>query len=192
MTDYHSHFIAQLNAFVALDEKEEADRLQTLDFVTAKGCPDAYLRTTTEGHVYGSAFILSPDMTSGLMINHRFLKKWLQLGGHADGNANILEVALREAQEESGLEAFDVLVHGIFDIDVHVIPTRPERGEPEHLHYDIRYLLRAKSTDFIVNQEESTGLAWLPLQEIANLPQNSVSRMAKKAIHYLAMLKNVA
>src|SRR5205807_9522638 len=90
--------------------------------------PDCFLRTCRPGHITAAAWIVSSDRRRSLMTHHRKLDRWLQLGGHADGQCLVEEVALREAREESGLTHFDVIpIDGVvmpFDIDVHDIPAR--------------------------------------------------------------------
>src|SRR5215510_11521790 len=91
-------------------------------FVAAN--PNCFERSLQIGHVTGSAWIVDLDRTHALLTHHRKLNKWLQLGGHADGDPDILRVALREAREESNLDAIRPVSENIFDVDIHVIPAR--------------------------------------------------------------------
>jgi 8-oxo-dGTP pyrophosphatase MutT (NUDIX family) len=100
---------------------------------------NCFERSLRIGHITGSAWIVDRGRTHALLTHHRKLNKWLQLGGHADGDPDILRVALREAREESNLDAIRPVSEDIFDVDIHVIPARG--AEPEHLHYDVRFLL---------------------------------------------------
>jgi 8-oxo-dGTP pyrophosphatase MutT (NUDIX family) len=98
-----------------------------------------------------------------LLTHHRKLGRWLQLGGHADGDPHLAAVALREAEEESGLSGLRV-EPVVFDLDRHWIPARG--SEPGHWHYDMRFVVRATvSEDFVVS-EESHALAWRPVREV--------------------------
>jgi 8-oxo-dGTP pyrophosphatase MutT (NUDIX family) len=131
------------------------------------------------GHFTGSAWLMSTDGERVLLTHHAKLRRWLQLGGHADGDANLARVALREAEEESGLG--ELAVEGaIFDIDRHRIPARGH--EPEHWHYDVRYVVRAAGSEAFAISAESLALAWRPVREIAVDPQtdDSLRRMARK------------
>ena len=94
------------------------------------------------------------------MTHHKKLNKWLQLGGHSDGDPDTWKVALREATEESGIDNIAFVTRQIFDIDIHTIPENLKKNEPEHKHYDVRFLLKAPTEDFVVS-EESNFLKWV-------------------------------
>lgn len=157
------------------DEAETVARF--IDFVRTEG--DCFERSLTIGHVTGSAWIVSADSSQVLLTHHRKLDRWLQLGGHADGDPDVFAVALKEACEESGLSDFEAVGEGIFDLDIHPIPAR--KSDPEHLHYDVRYLLRATgATDYVVS-DESHDLRWVPLDEVTTLTtEDSMTRMVRK------------
>ncbi len=131
------------------------------------------------GHYTGSAWLVSADGERALLTHHRKLGRWLQPGGHADGDPDLARVALREAQEESGLSDLAVEA-GIFDLDRHAIPARG--SEPEHWHYDVRFVVRANGSEAFAVSEESLALAWKPVEDIAADPSSDASlrRMALK------------
>ena len=136
-------------------------------------------RSLAIGHVTGSVWVIDRERSCALLTHHRKLDKWLQPGGHADGDPDILRVALREAREESGLEAIQAVSEQIFDIDIHTIPARGR--EPEHLHYDVRFLIEADRGAPLAVSEESRSLAWIPLGRIVELnPEESIARMVAK------------
>lgn len=140
---------------------------------------DVFLRSHLAGHFTGSAWLVSADGQRALLMHHRKLDRWLQPGGHADGDADLARVALREAQEETGIAGLRV-DDPIFDLDRHRIPARAD--EPEHWHYDVRYVVNATVTEAFAANEESLGLAWRPIREIADDPRTdaSLARMARK------------
>jgi 8-oxo-dGTP pyrophosphatase MutT (NUDIX family) len=140
--------------------------------------PRCYSRDLLEGHFTASAFIVNNDCTKTLLVKHRKLNKWLQPGGHCDGEQNLLKVAIKEANEETGLSNFDTDSE-IFDIDIHSIPER--KGVPEHLHYDVRFLLISNENDELKISDESVDLQWIPLGQIVNYnPDASIMRMVNK------------
>ncbi|RMH18316.1 MAG: NUDIX domain-containing protein [Acidobacteria bacterium] len=131
------------------------------------------------GHLTASAWLVDGDGARVLLTHHRKLGRWIQLGGHADGDGDLLRVALREAEEESGLRRLEPLSRGIFDLDVHPIPARP--GEAAHLHYDVRYALRAAGPLEVTVSAESHDLAWVPIDALETVTREpSILRMAAK------------
>lgn len=136
-------------------------------------------REHASGHFTGSAWLVSTDGERVLLTHHRKLQRWLQLGGHADGDSNLAAVALREAEEESGLQGLTV-EPDIFDVDRHWIPER--KHEPGHWHYDVRYVVHAGEDENFVVSEESLELAWVAIRELADAhdTDESLRRMARK------------
>ena len=140
---------------------------------------DCFERRLQCGHITGSAWIIDLNRSHALLTHHRKLDRWLQLGGHSDGDSNTLNVALREGQEESGLKALCPVSEAIFDVDVHLIPAR--KDEPDHYHYDIRFLLKADRNHPLIISDESNKLAWVALDEIEKLADDeSILRMLDK------------
>lgn len=139
---------------------------------------DAYTRERSAGHFTAGAWLVSTDGQRLLMTHHRKLGRWLQLGGHADGERDMAAVALKEAGEESGLEGLEVEGGFIFDLDRHWIPER--RDVPGHWHYDVRYVVRAGADECFVVGDESLDLAWRPIRALVDDPDESLARMARK------------
>lgn len=144
---------------------------------------NCFERTCYPGHITGSAWIVNRSGSHALLTHHRKLGRWLQLGGHSDGDGDTLAVALREGQEESGL-VLRPLSNRVFDIDVHVIPARGT--EPAHEHHDLRFVFQADTdSDFVVS-EESNALAWVPLGSLPDYTDElSVLRLADKFLQAL-------
>lgn len=156
----------------------EADVVDAFRGLLAEG-PVAFTRARLLGHFTGSAWLVSADGDRALLTHHRKLGLWLQPGGHADGDSDLASVALREAQEESGLRDLSCLP-GLFDLDRHRIPAR--RDEPEHWHYDARFVVRCGGSEAFSVGPESLDLAWRPIAELAEAADvdDSLRRMARK------------
>lgn len=138
-------------------------------------------RSLQIGHITGAAWIMSPDRNHVLLTHHRKLNKWLQLGGHADGDPDVLRVAIREAQEESGIKEFTPQSEEIFDIDVHEIPAH--KNVPQHLHYDIRFLLEADMKAPLKITDESHDVSWIPMVRVSEFTnESSILRMVGKSL----------
>ena len=130
------------------------------------------------GHVTGSSWIVDESGRNVVLLFHGKLGKWVQPGGHCDGESDVLSVAMREAREETGL---DVVADdaAIFDVDAHEIPEY--WNTPAHVHYDIRFLLRASKAQMPVVSEESRAVKWVSLDEALKLSgEESVARMVNK------------
>ncbi len=148
---------AALLRYAAAHPERSETAAEILRFVCET--PDCFCRSQQRGHITGSAWLLNPAGDKALLTLHHNLQRWMQLGGHSDGDADTLRVALREATEESGIEGIEALSTEIFDVDIHRIPARPAKGEPAHLHYDVRFLLRAPHEHYSISPE-SDDLAW--------------------------------
>lgn len=169
--------VTALTAYAATD----SSMAQTVErFVELAASPDdAYSRSNVFGHFTGSALVISADGRRTLLTHHRKLGLWLQPGGHADGDRDLRRVALREADEETGL--CDLTIDAdIFDLDRHWIPDRP--GEPGHWHYDVRFVVHARGSERFVVTPESIDLRWWPLETVAEGDEfdPSLRRMAQR------------
>ncbi len=151
---------------------------ETLRFVEAER--DCLLRSCAPGHLTGSAWVVDAARERTLLTHHLKLNKWLQLGGHADGDGDLAAVAWREAREESGLTRLRLGVAEIFDLDRHWIPER--KSEPAHWHYDLRFMIEADPMEALMRAaNESKELAWVGLTDVATLnAEESMARMVRK------------
>lgn len=169
--------LAELGRYVPGDDRERSLTRELCSFIERN--PGAFERTLAVGHVTGSAWVIDRSGTCALLTHHRKLGKWLQPGGHADGDADVARVALREAREESGLRAIVAATAGIYDVDIHPIPARGE--EAAHLHYDVRFAFFADSREAPRASAESHAVAWVPLAHIERLAiDDSVRRLVAK------------
>lgn len=143
---------------------------------------DCCLRTFLPGHLTGSAWIIDEAAEHVVLVCHKKLGRWLQPGGHADGDPDIARVAMREATEETGLDVRLVRPEP-WDIDIHPIPARGEM--PLHDHYDIRYLMVGDSRQAPVVSSESTDVRWVRLDNLTAYTDNqSILRMREKTLNF--------
>jgi 8-oxo-dGTP pyrophosphatase MutT (NUDIX family) len=158
-------------------EKSKVDKcLQLLE--AGQGC---FTRDTDPGHFTGSAWIVNTGITKTLLVRHRKLGKWVQPGGHADGEQNLYVVARRELKEETGLDGMPGQRDDIFDIDIHFIPAA--KGEDEHYHFDVRFLFLARESLAILVSEESHDIGWIELDHLEEYTgEESILRMRKKCL----------
>ena len=174
---HRKHLLKLLTHYLKDNPAESAEVNRYIQFV--KEHEDCFERQLSVGHVTGSAWLLNPSRTHVLLTHHRKLDRWLQLGGHADGESNVLNVALREAEEESGISNIKAIDTGIFDLDIHPIPAKGD--EAAHYHYDVRFAIQVDGSDNYTVSDESHALAWVPITGIADKTQEeSMLRMQKK------------
>ena len=167
--------IGQLRSYSTEFAEEKKFIHSFLELLNHENC---FQRTHLPGHITGSTWIINPVKTKALLVHHVKLNKWVQPGGHADGDENILNVALREAEEETGLKNLRPLMD-IFDLDIHIIPERKDFRE--HFHYDIRFLVSANEQDPIIVSEESHDVKWINLSALEDFTlERSVLRMRDK------------
>ena len=173
--------IEQLHAYHSCFKTEE---VFVNDFLELLKHPRAFQRDHLPGHITGSSWIVDPSRNFVLLVHHGTLNKWLQPGGHAEGEENVLNVALREAEEETGVKKFKILQQGFFDLDIHPIPARS--GFPQHLHYDMRFLFEADRTHRITVSEESHDVAWVEIEKLESLTGGnpSIMRMVEKGLRF--------
>ncbi len=169
--------INQLSDYQSLHAEEMSFTSRFLELLAH---PDCYMRTLESGHITGSSWIIDGSRQYVLLTHHKKLDRWLQLGGHADGDENILNVATREAKEESGLKSIKLMGKSIFDIDIHLIPANPK--EQAHYHYDVRFLFEANMSESLIISSESKDLKWIKVDTLAELTQHdkSMMRMVRK------------
>lgn len=146
------------------------------DLINSKGA-EIFDRNCLPGHITGSALLMNQSFTKVVLTHHKKLNKWLQLGGHADGDSCCAQVALKEAIEESGIQKIspvcpktlrmiDLDQQLPIDLDIHAIPAR--KNEPAHFHYDVRFVFVTNESKLKIS-EESNDLRWFSLQQIYDL-----------------------
>ena len=167
--------------------KNYSDKNDTLRELTkfVESTPDCFERSHPTGHITASCWLISRDGRRVLLTHHKKLNKWLQPGGHCDGDHDVIRAALKEAREESGIEDWEIVMDKVFDIDIHLIPAR--KNEPEHYHYDVRFLFRAVKNEEYIVSDESHDLAWVDIDSLADYTdEESMHRMNRKWQHLLS------
>lgn len=175
-----SQVLASLAAYCPFSEQQIAAKKLFVEFVQQQ--PQCCARELSIGHLTASVWLVNKNQDHVLLTHHKKLNCWLQLGGHLDGDSDLARGALREALEESGLQDLSI-ENAIYDLDRHRIPAR--KTEPEHWHYDVRFVVRTMKDEQFIVSDESHALAWRSIEEIANdeSMDTSVRRMAQNWLH---------
>ncbi len=175
----HERLLGELSEYRPADTVEEAHRAAMVSLLGDGEV--AFSRAHfTPGHITASCYILDGDDRL-LLHHHRRLGRWLQMGGHVEGDELPSAAALREGREESGLGDLALVGHGIFDLDVHAIPAG--KGEPDHLHFDVRYLAQTSAPHAIARDaNESDDLAWVALDRAEHLMAEAAGSRAIRKI----------
>ena len=171
----------QLAAFVPCNEQDEQDKellLRWIDIGT-----DILTRENKVAHLTASAWVMSPDRTKVLMAYHNLYDSWAWLGGHADGESDLLAVALREAEEESGVGAVRPATEDILSVETLCVEGHEKRGRyvPCHLHLNVTYLLEADPDQPLrVKPDENSAVAWIAVEDI---PKKSTEEWFVKRVY---------
>lgn len=177
--------LAQLDRAALEDPEADGHRQHVLAFVAEHA--DAAERSCALGHLTGSALVVDASGTRTLLMLHRKLGRWFQPGGHADGDANLAAVALREATEETGIADLVVVVPAV-DVDVHRVEPP---HEPAHLHLDTRFLVIAPEAATEQGNEESLALRWITEADLDDLVPSvdaSTRRLVRRGLQVAADL----
>lgn len=159
--------------------EEAAYRARAIAYV--RDNPECFSRKLWPAHVTGSTWIVDPSREKVLLLHHRKHNRWFQPGGHADGDPDVIRVALKEANEETGIAPGNLRLvdPALFDLDIHTI--EPKKGDPRHEHIDCRFLVEADDRLPIPGNAESWEVRWVPLWEVARFNRDrSIHRMLEK------------
>ena len=183
--------VEEIKKYRPCNAQEQRDQALILDFLEKNG--DAFLRSNLLAHMTASSWIVNPERTKTLMVYHNLYDSWSWTGGHADGETDLLSVALREAREETGIAHVRPLSPEIFSLEVLTVDGHEKRGEyvPSHLHMNVTYLLEAEESDTLhICREENSGVAWFTLEEALKASSEPwfVERIYKKLNGKLAEL----
>ena len=158
--------IAELRAYSPWNEQEAMDRDEIIRML--ESCPDLYSRENRNAHMTASAWILNAAHDKTLMVYHSIYDSWSWIGGHSDGDTDLLAVSLREAREETGITRVRPLLDRIYSVEILTVDGHEKRGRyvSSHLHLNVTYLLEADETEPLHKKpDENKDVAWFPLEE---------------------------
>lgn len=181
----------QIKAYRPWNEQERQDQAVILAFLDKN--PDAFYRTNLLAHMTASAWVVNPQRSKVLMVYHRLYDSWSWAGGHADGEEDLLAVALREVREETGVQCLRPVTEEIYSLEVLTVDGHEKHGRyvPSHLHLNVTYLLEAEEDQPLrVCEAENSGVAWFSLADALSASTEPwfVERIYKKLNEKLKVL----
>ena len=179
--------------YIPVNEQEEKDKKVMLNFLSRN--EDAFLRENKVAHFTASSWIVNKDFSKVLLAYHKIYDSWAWTGGHADGDRNLLHVAIKEACEETGLKSVRPYADGIFSLETIVVEGHEKRGEyvPSHLHMNVTYLLQADENERLtVKEDENSSVGWFSINDTEKVPSEPwmINRIYRKLNKKVMALKN--
>lgn len=156
--------------FIPYNEQEEVERKIMLDYI--RDFNDILTRQNEYGHFTSSAFVLNKERTKMLMIYHKIYNSWAWVGGHSDGDSDLLYVAMKEAKEETGIKNVAPISNDIYSLEIINVNGHEKRGKyvGSHVHLNVTYLLEADENEEIhIKEDENSGVKWVPIDEVLNI-----------------------
>ncbi len=159
-----------IEKFIPYNEQEEVERKIMLDYI--RDFNDTLTRQNEYGHFTSSAFVLNKERTKMLMIYHKIYNSWAWVGGHSDGDSDLLYVAMKEAKEETGIKNVTPISNDIYSLEIINVNGHEKRGKyvGSHVHLNVTYLLEADENEEIhIKEDENSGVKWVPIDEVLNV-----------------------
>ena len=156
-----------IEKYKSFNEQEEVDKRIILKYIN--DFDDVLTRQNEYGHFTSSAFVLNKERTKMIMIYHNIYKSWAWVGGHSDGDADLLHVAMKETKEETGIKNVQPILDDIYSLEIITVNGHVKRGKyvGSHVHLNVTYLLEADETEEIkIKEDENSGVKWIPIDEI--------------------------
>jgi len=182
-----------IQAYQPFNEQEAFDKKAILAFIERN--PDYLLRSNLIAHFTVSTIVVNPSMDKVLFAHHNIYKSWGWLGGHNDGDEDMLRVAMKETEEETGLKKIRPYSKDIFMLDTIYVPNHIKHGKhvSDHLHLNATYLVIADENEKpIVNVEENSGVQWFPISTVLKIVHEPrMIPIYQKAFQRIALLKNL-
>ena len=160
----------QIEKYIPYNEQEASDKELMLEYIDK--FEDVLTRKNKMCHFTASNWIVNKDRTKVLMIYHNIYKSWAWTGGHADGDSDLLHVAIKEAEEETGLNNLKLLSDGIYGLQILTVDSHIKRGKfvSSHLHLDCCFLLEANEEEKLrIKEDENSGVKWVEIDKVTKL-----------------------
>ena len=167
----------QIEKYIPYNEQEVRDKELMLKYINTFN--DVLTRENKMCHFTASNWIINKNRTKVLMIYHNIYKSWAWTGGHADGDSDLLHVALKEAEEETGLNNLKLLIDGIFGLQILTVDSHIKRGKyvSSHLHLDCCFLFEANEEDELkIKEDENSGVKWINIDEATKITNEEKMR----------------
>lgn len=165
------NFITEISEFTPNNDQESQDKKVILGYI--KQYPhNILLRSNEIAHITSSGFIMNHSLDKVLMVHHNIRNTWAWTGGHADGDANLLQVAMKEAREETGVKNVVPLTESIISIDILSVfgHLKNNKYVNTHLHLSVAYVLIASEKETLrINQDENSGVSWFPIDKFTDV-----------------------
>lgn len=161
------HLIRQIEAYEPFNEQEARDKVQILAFL--RGSEQVLTRENPVAHLTASAWVVSPDRKQVIMVYHNLYRSWAWMGGHADGDSDLLHVAQKEVMEECGLQNLRTVTPDIFSLEVLCVDGHEKKGVylSSHLHLNVTYLFEADPAEPLrIKPDENSGVAWVNVEDV--------------------------
>lgn len=164
------NWIDEIRNYTPFNEQEKQDKKVALDYITT--FPNILTRENEFAHMTASSWIVNKDRTKVLMIFHNIYQSWAWTGGHADGEDNLRNVAIRETMEETGIKNIKPLQEDIFSLELLCVDGHVKRGKyvSSHIHINVTYLLEADESEVLaIKEDENSGVRWIDIDDAVQI-----------------------
>ena len=176
-------WVKQIERYNPINEQEKKDKEIILDFINKND--NVLFRDNEIAHITSSGFIVNKSRNKTLMIHHNIYNSWGWTGGHADGNSDLIKVAIKEAQEETGIKHVKPIIDDICSIDILPVNAHIKRGKyvASHLHLSVAYLLEAdENEELVVKEDENSGVKWVDIDKVLDLTNEEYMKNVYKKL----------